>query len=151
MSFSGAKRIGSLISPLTLRELGMPADVARLPEITAAWAAAVGKELSGHVRPIRYVGGRLVLRAKSAVWVSKVRHSHEMLVQRLRLQPLFKDLLGLEVRAAPASLAQRKQEQRVARQLSTKTRKLLDEVAADIADPQLRAALSRLGRKPSGH
>lgn len=148
MSFFGAKRIGSLLTPLTLRELGMPADVARLPEITAAWTEAVGAELAAHVRPIRCVGGRLVLRASSAVWVSKVRHLHDTLLRALRRQPLFRDLAGLEVRAAPLDGGAKRKPPRVARNLSGATRRLLDTVAADIADPGLRAALARLARKP---
>jgi hypothetical protein len=150
MSFFGAKRIGSLITPLTLRDLGMPPDIARLPEVAAAWGEAAGPELAAHVKPIRYTGGKLVLRAASAVWVSKVRHSHETLTRALRRQPLFKELTGLEVRAAPPDRARQKKSAHGAPALSTETRKLLESVAGDVADPELRAALTRLGRKKSG-
>jgi hypothetical protein len=81
------------------------------------------------------------------VWVSKVRHSHETLTRALRAQSLFKELLGLEVRAAPLDLGRRKQPVRRAQAISTDTRKLLESVAGDIADPELRAALTRLSRK----
>ena len=147
MSFFGAKRVGSLITPLTLRELGMPPDIARLPEVAAAWGEAAGPELAAHVHPIRYTGGKLVLRAASAVWVSKVRHSHETLMHALRRQPQFKELTGLEVRAAPLDRARQKKSVHRVRAISTDTRKLLESVAEDIADPELRAALTRLGRK----
>ena len=147
MSFHGAKRIGNLITPLTLRELGMPPDIARLPEIAAAWGEAAGPELSAHVHPIRYTDGKLVLRATSPVWVSRVRHSHDTLTRALRAQPLFKELLGLEVRAAPLDLGRRQQPVSRARAISTDTRKLLESVAGDIADPELSAALTRLSRK----
>jgi hypothetical protein len=149
MSFSGARKIGSLISPLSLRELGMPADIARLPEISAAWSEAVGEKFAAHVRPIRYTGGKLMLRASSAVWVSKVRHSHETLAALLRQQPFFKDLAGLEVRVAPADRNTHKKSTRNPRTLSDDTRRLLEAVARDVADPELRAALTRLGRKSS--
>lgn len=147
MSIFGAKKIGSLITPLTLRELGMPPDIARLPEITAAWSEAAGTDLAAHVHPIRYVDGKLILRASSPVWVSKVRHLHETLTRALRELPLFKELIGLEVRAAPLDLGRRKQTTQRAQALSPETRKLLESVAGDIADPTLRAALARLGRK----
>jgi hypothetical protein len=147
MSFFGAKRIGRLITPLTLRELGIPPDIARLPEIAAAWGEAAGPDLAAHVHPIRYTEGKLVLRASSAVWVSKVRHSHETLIRALRAQPQFKDLIGLEVRAAPLDLGRRKQSVPRAAALSAETRSLLESVAGDIADPELRAALTRLCRK----
>ena len=148
MSFTGARKIGSLLTPLTLRELGMPPDVARLPEIAAAWSQVVGETLAAQVRPIRYTGGKLMLRASSTVWVSKVRHLHETLTRELRHQPLFKDLTGLEVRAAPRARAPQGGRSPAPRILSGDTRQLLDAVSADIADPELRAALARLGRKP---
>lgn len=147
MSLSGPRKIGTLITPLTLRELGMPADVARLPEINAAWTEIVGAAFAEHVRAVRYAGGKLVLRASSTVWVSKVRHSHQTLSQALRQQPIFKDLVGLEVRAAPLERRQQKRTPHSRRGVSAETRHLLDAVASDIADPALRAALERLGRK----
>lgn len=147
MSFFGAKKIGNLITPLTLRELGMPPDIARLPEIATAWGVAAGPDLAAHVHPIRYKDGKLVLRASSAVWVSKVRYSHDTLMRALRTQPLFKELIGLEVRAAPLDLGRRKSSTQRLPALSADTRTLLESVAGDIADPELRAALTRLCRK----
>src|SRR5512135_2550580 len=144
MSFQGVRKIGKLITPLTLRELGMPADVARLPEITGAWAAAVGPTLADHVHPIRYTGGKLVLRASSTVWVSKVRHGHEALIRTLRAVPFFHDLIGIEVRAQPLNQCLRRDPRRVRRELSKPTRRLLESVAEHTADPEMRAALLRL-------
>jgi len=147
MSHFGARKIGSLITALSLRELGLPPDVARLAEISTAWTSAVGENLARHVHPIRYTGGRLVLRADSAVWVSKVRHSHELLSRELRHHALFRDLVGLEVRTAPLGRQAGRPTPRPRHSISDKTRELLRSVAADITDPQLRATLERLGRK----
>lgn len=147
MSFQGVRKISKLITPLTLRELGMPADVARLPEITGAWAEAVGSTLASHVHPIRYTGGKLVLRASSAVWVSKVRHGHEALIRTLRAVPFFQDLIGIEVRAQPLDRGLRRDPQRVRRELSPPTRRLLESVAEHTTDPDMRAALLRLARR----
>lgn len=149
MSSHGARKISTLITPLTLRELGMPADVVRLPEIREAWTTVVGEALAQHVYPIRYSRGRLVLRADSPVWVSKVRHLHDTLAVQLREVALFRELFGIEVRAAPLDRpGGRRTTARKPRTLSNGTRALLEAVAADIADPQLREALARLGRKP---
>lgn len=148
MSLIGARKIGSLLSALSLRELGLPADVARLPEIVAAWTNVVGAGLAAQVRPIRYTGGTLMLRASSTVWVSKVRNLHETLTLELRRQPFFRDLTGIEVRAAPLARRPQGNPSPAPRALSADTRELLDSVSADIADPELRAALARLGRKP---
>lgn len=147
MSLIGARKIGSLLSALKLSELGMPPDVARLPEIVAAWTQAVGPVLAEQVRPIRYTEGRLLLRAASSVWVSKVRHLHETLTQELRRQPLFRDLIGIEVRAAPRQTKRSEAKSSAARGLSADTRQLLDAISKEIADPDLGAALARLSRK----
>jgi hypothetical protein len=149
MSFRGPRRISSLITPLALRELGMPADVAQLPEITAAWLEVAGADVAARVRPIRYRGGRLVLRATSAVWVSKLRHSHDSLIRQLRRHDLFRDLVDFEIRAEPLERATRRNPARTAPGLSAETRRLLDSVAADLDDPELRRALQRLGHKPA--
>ena len=147
MSLIGARKIGSLLSALKLSELGMPPDVARLPEIIAAWTSAVGPLLAEQVRPIRYTEGKLLLRASSAVWVSKVRHLHETLTQELRRQPLFRELIGIEVRAAPRQRSAPGIKTTTARELSAETRQLLDAVSVETDDPDLRAALARLARK----
>lgn len=146
MSLHGARRLGSLINARTLRELGMPADVARLAEIVSAWAEAVGPALAAHVQPIRFVGGKLVLRASSAVWVSRVRHSHETLLKSVRQHALFSEATGFEVRAAPLERLRERARTRPQRSMSAETGKLLDSVAQDVADPDLRAALQRLGK-----
>jgi len=147
MGLSGARRIGSLITSRTLRELGMPADVARLSEITAAWVETVGEGLARHVHPIRFVMGRLVLRADSAVWVSRVRHSHDSLLHTLRQHKLFQDAIGLEVRAAPVERLRERAHSRQRPGLSAETGKLLEAVARDVNDPALRDALLRLGKR----
>jgi len=146
MSYHGIRKINSLITPLTLRELGIPADIARLPEIAEAWAETVGAPLAEHVHPIRYVAGKLVLRATSAAWVSKVRHAHDTLIRNLRGHMTFRDLIGFEIRASPLDRALRQEPRRVTRALSANTRQLLESVATDIADPALRNALIKLAR-----
>lgn len=149
MSLRGPRKINSLITPLALRELGMPADVAQLPEITAAWLEVVGADVAGRVRPIRYHGGRLVLRATAAVWVSKLRHSHDTLIRQLRRHDQFRDLVDFEVRAEPLERTMRRNTARAVPGLSEETRRLLTNVAADLDDPELRRALQRLGNKPA--
>ncbi len=147
MSPPGARKIGNLIRPLALRELGMPQDVAQLPEIIEVWHRTVGDELAAQVRPIRFRGGKLILRAASPAWVSRVRHAHESLVRLLRREPLFRDLVDVEVRAAPREFQKLRKGSTRAPVLSDSSRRLLKSVAADIDDPALRAALTRLAGK----
>ena len=147
MSNTGARKIGSLIRPLALREIGMPPDVVQLPEILDAWRQAVGAELAAQVQPIRLRNGKLILRAASPAWVSRVRHAHESLVRLLRREPLFRDLVDVEVRAAPREFQRQKRGATKPPPLSESSRHLLESVAADIDDPALRAALTRLAGK----
>lgn len=147
MSHTGARKIGSLIRPLALRELGMPQDVARLPEILAIWRQAVGDELAAQVQPIRLRNGKLILRAASPAWVSRVRHAHESLIKILRREPLFRDLVDIEVRATPREFPKPERTASRPPALTESSRHLLESVAADIEDPALRAALVRLAGK----
>jgi len=146
MSNFGARKIGSLLTSLSLRELGMPSDVARLAEITLAWREAVGDPLAQHVHPIRFNRGRLVLRADSPVWVSRVRNAHETLSRQLRGHAMFRELVGLEVRAAPLERVPARKKPHRRHDISERSLELIRRVAADIADPELRQTLRKLSR-----
>lgn len=125
----------------------MPQDVARLPEIVEAWRQAVGDELAAQVQPIRLRNGRLILRAASPAWVSRVRHAHESLIKLLRREPPFRDLVDIEVRATPREFPKQNRTTSKPPALAETSRRLLESVAADIEDPALRAALIRLAGK----
>ncbi|MHB8455121.1 MAG: DciA family protein [Acidiferrobacterales bacterium] len=145
-----ARRIGSFFSQETLRQLGMPQDLKLLPQICAAWTLAVGEPVCRHVQPTRYTRGQLSLCADSSAWASRIRHQQQGLIERLRHNPSFRQLAALEVRILPPGEGRRRGPPPVApNRLSSSNIRLLEQVAGDIADPGLRAALERLGRNRS--
>ena len=142
------RRLGSYFSSDTLFSLGMPRDLKNLPEVCVAWAEVVGEPLVQHVVPMRYSDGCLNLRADSSVWASKVRYQQQLLIERLHTKSLLQNLTMIKIRVAPL------QQDRPAParaplvyRPSVDTLKLLQQVATDIDDPGLRAALQRLGRQ----
>jgi len=147
MPAASARKIGSFFSHEVLEHLGMPADLRLLPQLTQAWAQAAGEPLCYHVQPTRYARGQLNLCADSSTWASKIRYQQQDLIDRLRQISAFRHLIGLQVRIVPPGESRRSAPRPVARNpLSSANLKLLEQVACDIADPTLRAALARLGR-----
>ena len=148
MPNTSARRIGSFFSQEVLAHLGMPSDLRLLPQISEAWVRAAGEPLCRHVHATRYVGGRLSLCADSSVWAGRVRYRQQALIELLRRTAAFQQLTGLHVRIVPPG---RSADTAVGRrprpgQLSAASRSLLRQVADHISDPELRAALVRLGR-----
>ncbi len=142
-----ARRIGSFFSQETLRQMGMPQDLNLLPQISEAWTLAVGEPLCRHVLPTRYVRGQLSLSADSSTWASRIRHQQQGLIERLRQNPAFSQLAALQVRILPPGEGRRRGSlPATPNQLSSSNLRLLEQVAVDISDPALRAALERLGR-----
>jgi len=120
----------------------MPLDIARLPEIAAPGVndARLGCTCLRFATPTASWCFAGLIR----VWVSKVRHSHETLTRALRAQKLFKELIGLEVRAAPLDLGRTESNPHNACRHSPRIRANCWIRGGDIADPELRAALTRL-------
>ena len=140
------KPIGRFLGDELLRRLGMPADVRALAQVAEVWSRIAGEPLASEVRPLRYHEGRLVLRASAGLWANKLRHQHDSLKTRLQAEPLMRDLRALEVRVTPGG-AGREVVRRLPkpRPISHQTRELLESVAEHVADPNLAAALRRLG------
>ena len=142
-----ARRIGSFFSQETLRNLGMPDDLRLLPQVSEAWIGTVGEPLCHHVRPTRYARGQLSLTADSSAWASRIRHQQQGLIQRLRQIPFFRQIISLQVRILPPGEGRQQVASPIpANPLSAASLKLLEQTASDVADPALRAALSRLAR-----
>ena len=147
MSDRSARKLASYFSSETLYSLGMPRDMQTLPLVSAAWAETVGAPLAQHVIPLRYSEGCLSLQADSSLWASKIRHQQQQLVERLRAHEVLRSVSLLKVRIAPLQLERVKPLRAPALHRPTaQTLTLLAQVADDISDPELRAALKRLGR-----
>ncbi len=147
MPVTSARRIGSFFSQEVLVHLGLPADLRLLPQVNEAWMKSAGEPLCRHVHAVRYVRGQLSLCADSSAWAGRVRYQQQALIERLRRSATFDRLIGLHVRIVPPGQTGQPEPHPVRRaRLSAASRSLLEQVAGDIADPGLRAALARLGR-----
>ncbi len=150
MPVASARRIGSFFSQEVLVHLGLPADLRLLPQVSEAWMQTAGEPLCQHVCAVRYVRGQLSLCADSSVWAGRVRYQQQGLVKRLRDAVPFRHLIGLHVRISPPGQSGSVTPRPMRRDpLSPASRSLLEQVASDIAAPELRAALGRLSRAAS--
>jgi hypothetical protein len=145
-----ARRIDTLVNRDLLARLGLPPDLRLLPDICAAWMRSAPEILRDTVQPVRYANGELSLRASGAAWATRIRHSRTALIAALRREPVFRSLVGVQVRVVPSSTpVSSNSPARRAAPLSSATRKLLRDVAAGTADPALRAAIARLAESGS--
>jgi hypothetical protein len=137
--------LGAFLPTALLNQLGARLDEAS--RLAALWRRYAPAPLAEHVRAVRYEGGTLQLEARSPAWATRVRHSQHELLTRLRAETCFRGLREVRVRVrptgdddvptAPPAVAPTR--------LSTLSARLIDSAADDIDDPQLRAALKRLG------
>ena len=142
-----AKKLASYLTDSVLQRLGITLDRAQQQALEQAWTAASGQPLAGHVRPLRYTDGCLILQAESPVWASKLRHQPQRLISALRRHAIFHELTGVQVRVVPIEQdAAAPRQQRSVRKLSPQTKALLDSVAEHTPDEGLRDALRRLGK-----
>lgn len=117
-----------------------------LQTLQTAWQQHAGLPLASHTRPVSYRSGRLLVHADGSIWADRVRQQHERLMQTLSQDPIFEGLMQLSVRVAPPETAPRAVKRRGVR-LSATSATLIDNTATTIDDPELRAALQRLGSR----
>jgi hypothetical protein len=117
-----------------------------LTALQAAWQRYAGIPLASHTRPISYHSGRLLVHADSSIWADRVRQQHQRLMQTMRQHPLLEELREVTARVVPPQgVAQAVT--RGGAHLSAASAALINSAAASIADPELRAALQRLGSR----
>ncbi len=123
-------------------------SIARLEK---AWERCVPAPLGLHTRPLSYRSGRLLVQATSSLWASRLRHQRERVIAALQQEPALEGLAALQIRIAPAAQAadtegETKRSKPTAG-LSAATAALIADVAEAIEDPDLKAALRRLGMR----
>jgi hypothetical protein len=148
----GPTPVRGLLHPDLLQRLCRELD--ETSRLGLLWSSLLPAPLSEKTRPSRYESGRLTVSAPSAAWASRLRQQQASLVQRLRRAPGLGGLRELVVQITPRGESDGVAELRA---LATSTRRapvppgprtagLLQEVAARVADPELRASLERLAR-----
>ncbi|MBB4286327.1 DUF721 domain-containing protein [Roseospira goensis] len=156
---SRSRAVGQLLEPATRRLLGRR-GVAMGP-ILAHWADIVGPALARQCVPLKLVmprgtkaggrGGTLHVKAAAGACATELTHRAPMLCQRINTHVGFEAVAALRVTQGPLSGAAARRPARRGRALpppppSPEALRALDAKLAAVTDPELRAALERLGR-----
>jgi len=141
---SSFKNIKALSSEI-LRRFG--GDLDGVGTLRVRWHALIGEPTAGHSEPTLYEGGRLTVTVRSPVWASRLRQKEAGLMRALRADPAFRGLRELRVRIQPTDPAVKPITVQPARpsRISARAARMVKSVAASVSDPDLRAALERLG------
>jgi hypothetical protein len=141
---SGLKPLEAFVSSGVFTQIRQRHDW--LQALQTAWQQHAGLPLASHTRPVSYHSGRLLVHADSSIWADRVRQQHQRLMQTLRQNPLLDGLMQVSVRVAPPEAAPQAATRRGVR-LSAASAMLINTAATAIDDPDLRAALQRLGSR----
>jgi hypothetical protein len=118
-----------------------------LGTLRARWFELVGEPMAGHSEPTLYEGGTLTVTVGSPAWASRLRQQEPGLVRALKGDPLFRGLRQLRVRIQPTDPVVKASPLRTQApsRISGKAARMVRSVAETVSDPELRAALERLG------
>lgn len=138
-----ARTVGDYLSgPLAQR---LAERQARQEALRPAWNRSVSPELARHCSPVKLEQGRLMVHADGPVWAHRLRTEGGRLLQRLQAE-MAEPVSELVVRVVPAEVELMPSRTSVVRELSAHSRLLIDDVAVNIGDEDLRRALRRLAR-----
>jgi len=119
------------------------AELDRQQRLLAAVRELLPPPLDEHCNAARLAGERLTLETQASAWATRLRFLAPQLLRRLRVR--WPRLREIRVRVRPAERP-RPARRRPPPRLPAASARLLLEAAAAIEDPDLRAALERLGR-----
>ncbi len=145
MSTADSRSIKALSAEI-LRRFGRELD--NLAQLRLRWHALIGDPMAAHCEPTHYEAGRLTVAADGPAWASRVRQQEGALLRALKADPALRALREIKVQVQPTrpvavpSVAPAQHPSRI----SAKAARLVRSVAASVGDPQLRAALERLGK-----
>jgi hypothetical protein len=124
---------------------GLAAAAARLRALEAALAGHLDPSLRAHCRVARAEGDTLVLLADSPVWASRLRFAGPAILEALLPHLDSPPPTRVRVKVRPTASQEEPALPRPA--LSAVSARLIRQVADDLADPALGAALRRLSRR----
>lgn len=127
------------------------------PALIQGWAEIVGPDLAAESTPIRLVagkdgtGGTLHIRVSGPLAL-ELQHLQPQVLERVNGYFGYRAVSRLALRQAPAGTPLRKPPKRRKPAKLSKTQQAeLDAQLATVTDPELRTALSRLGRQVIAH
>ena len=148
--FPQARRLGDLVGRCLSKTLARQGFAST--ELVTRWAEIVGPEIAAHAEPVKIQWARgaeteaaepatLVLRVEGPVAI-EIQHLSGVIIERVNRFFGWQAISRIALRQAP--LAFREQRSRVAPPSAERTAAVAATLT-DVADPDLRAALARLG------
>lgn len=117
-----------------------------LRDIVEYWPEAVGNDIARNAWPARLSrDGTLHVSTSSSVWAQELTHSEKLLLERLAAEPSTADIrrIRFAVGEVPEPGAERESvSERVAPEVLQEHRRIGEQLASDIADPELRERVS---------
>jgi hypothetical protein len=142
-----ARRLGAYLPPSLTNALNRRSDEGL--QLRQAWLAAIPEPLVSHAHPVRYTAGLLFVHADSPAWAGRLRHEQSTFMAALKRVSFLRDLTDLRVRVVPldAGPLTKAASPRPMSRLSANAANVVEQSAATISDPDLRAALQRLAQR----
>lgn len=148
MTGTGPKTIRSYISG----DAAARAQQAEMLRETLAplWQQVVGSDIAAHSHPVRLQDRCLLVHTDSSLWGNQIRHRYPDIVRQLQQFEQLRQLVELRVRVVPVNEAPGPEKALHPRPaMSSAARDVISGFARSIEDESLRAALLRLGRRPT--
>ena len=149
MTLTASQRIGEYVRELTAKHLASPSDFRVLPQVIEVWRQCVGDSLAREVRPVSYRQGRLLLHVTSAAWRARILQQRASIATHLRAHAPLAGLRELQIKVAFEQTPLRAPGVRPAR-LQRSAVRCLGDLAEQVEDAGLRAALQRLAARGEG-
>jgi hypothetical protein len=126
---------------------GQPAEK-RLREsrVWQVWGETVGEQIAGKSQPAAFRDGTLTVRVSGSAWLQQLSLMKQDIIQQLNAavgEPLVTDIF-FKQGSLPGQPEQSEKPAPLKRKLSEAEKQRLAELAAPVADPELRAALMAL-------
>jgi predicted nucleic acid-binding Zn ribbon protein len=104
--------------------------------------------LASHAHPVRYSDGLLYVHIDTPAWASRLRQQLPTLTASLKKEAALRDLVEVRFRVVPRGAAPDAPVSAAPpSRVSAAAAAVIQRSAADIANPELRAALERLARR----
>ncbi len=146
MKDSRAVPIQDLISGLNPTLSGLVAAAKEIKVLNRLLDASLSQPLRSHVQVANVQGDRLVIQCDSPVWSARARLLVPRLLESINCEPTRSPIRHIQIITRPEpARGNAPTPRRIP--ISEQTRRLLENVAADIDNPRLRRSLFRLAKR----
>lgn len=146
MKDSRAVPVRDLISSACPALSGLAAAAKEIKALNRQLESALNEPLRSHVKAANVEGDRLVIQCDSPAWSARVRLLVPRVLESVNRERTRAPIRHVQIITRPEPGGKNPPAPRQAR-ISEQTRRLLENVAADIENPRLRRVLFRLARR----